>query len=318
MAKSDLSGMLKASGHNSIYLTPREWDGSLHADWSVVWVSEGLVRSRARFGVRFPHQHFDDAFRILRPAQAIPEKVSVQHLYKISPLPHGATESAIVEWGRGLQWKLKVLKSLGPEQWLIGSADPPPEGWIGFNGTAILILSVQHRASQPLVLQAGHRALAAAPVRGSSLEAGAENAGAASAGDADPWMAYLRQQGRGPTVPQPSVATASSGTLQQHDRRLQALETTLEEVRAAQASHMSKYEADKQAMSRDLLAMSQQFAQSYDSLHRAQQQQQEQVRAGMEELKHLMLSSRSRSAPDSPKRAKRDAPGPMDSEHRPP
>ena len=329
VSQSDLPGMLKTSGHNAIYLTPRAWDGSLHADWSVVWVSEdrshvaraalgmehqaGLVRSRTRFGVRFANAHFDVAFRALRPAQAVPERVSVQHLYKISPLPHGATESAIVEWGRGLQWKIKVLKSLGPQQWLIGSASPPPDGWIGFNGAAILILPIQSRSSAPRVVKAGHKALegpASAPA--TTQEAPVDSS--AKSTEVDPWTAYLRQKGRLPAASAPAPSAVSGNTLQQHDRRLQALETTLEEVRAAQVSQQAQYLSDKQAMSRDLQAMSQQFAQSVDSLHRAQQQQQEQMRLGVEELKSLVLSSK--SSQDSPKRAKRDNPG-VDSDGRP-
>ena len=141
-----LLSLLQSSGHNGIYLTPRAWDGKVLDTWAVVWTTAdkaetirlalslkqqaGLVRSKNRFGVRVASEHFEAAFRQLKPAQDVPEQeqVAVHHFFKISPLPPGADSGSIVLWGRGLGWKLKVLKALGPQQWLIGAATPALEG----------------------------------------------------------------------------------------------------------------------------------------------------------------------------------------------
>ena len=60
---------------------------------------------------------------------------------------------------------------------------------------------------------------------------GAQGAGA--------WMQYLQQKGRSPAPPAQSAAL-SQGVVQQHDRCLQALEASLEEVKANQVSQQAQ------------------------------------------------------------------------------
>ena len=89
--------------------------------------------------------------------------------------------------------------------------------------------------------------------------------------------------------------------LQQHERRLKSLEATLEEVRSG---------PDKQATAQNLTALSQQFSTSVEALQRAQQQQQEQMRQNMDELKAIVLASR--DVPDHAKKPRKsEAASPM-------
>ena len=163
--RSRLPDLLRASGHNGIYVTPRTWDGKILEGWAVIWMAgeksevakaamhlqhqAGLVRSRHRFGIRAPDAHYEDMFRKLKPLQAMPDRFQVQLLFKLSPIPPGADAAAVVSWAKALQWRIKVLKPLGPQQWLVGSEKAPPEGFLSFNGEAILVLPVPQRATGP-------------------------------------------------------------------------------------------------------------------------------------------------------------------------
>ena len=91
-----------------------------------------------------------------------------------------------------------------------------------------------------------------------------------------------------PASSKPCAAASSTDQLTQHDRRLRALEASLDEVKTAQASQQAQQAADRQATTRDMQALSQQFAQSLEALQRSQMMQQEQLRQGMEDLKSVV------------------------------
>ena len=142
--KDQLPQALKASGHNGVYLVPRNDQGRIQGGWSIIWltsckadlartalgVSEqcGLVRSKDRLGLRVADADYEAVFKRLRPDQVLRSRVAVQLLYCISPLPIGTTEQSLVQWATGQSWPLRVLKALGPTQWLVGAEKPPPLG----------------------------------------------------------------------------------------------------------------------------------------------------------------------------------------------
>ena len=49
----------------------------------------GLVRSKQRFGVRVQAEKHVEAFKLLRPTDALPAQVEVKSVYKLSGLPPG-------------------------------------------------------------------------------------------------------------------------------------------------------------------------------------------------------------------------------------
>ena len=138
--KNALPQVLKASGHQGVYVVPRDNKGQLLAGWSVVWLpgskadiarvalsvveQAGTVRSRGKFGLRVPDADFEGLHKRLRPDQMLRPKVSVQFLFKVAPLPVGTTEESLVKWASGLSWTVRVLKALGPHQWLLGAETP--------------------------------------------------------------------------------------------------------------------------------------------------------------------------------------------------
>ena len=301
---SRLPDLLQMSGHNGIYVTPRKWDGRILEGWVVIWMASdksevakmamtlqhqaGLVRSRHRFGIRAPEAHYEEMFRKLKPLQAMPDRFQVQHLFKLSPIPPGADAAAVVSWAKALQWRIKVLKPLGPQQWLVGSEAVPPEGFLSFNGVAILVLPVPQRATGPKVVQAGHRALLAPPRPAQHDLPGPSSVDPLEVHD--PWKDYLRKT--------PSAAAASArasgapAAAPQQDGRISALEASVAELKQQQHDHMSQYQKDRSAMQLEMSAMTQQFAASMDAFQRAQTQQRDQMQQGMEELKALMLEGR--------------------------
>ena len=76
--KPQLGDLLRKSGYNKVYVTPKSWIGELLPGYAVVWVQvsheeitalamtaqgqRGLVRSKARVGARAPEQSFRPCF----------------------------------------------------------------------------------------------------------------------------------------------------------------------------------------------------------------------------------------------------------------
>ena len=255
-----LPTLLKESGHNRAYLTARSMNGHLLEGWSVIWISSdkadatrqaiattqqcGLVRSKGRYGIRVADADFSQVYKALKPALPVPDRLQVLLL---GPVLHGADEVAVTAWARTQHWRIKVLKALGPRQWLVGSQEPAPQGWHPFNGETLLILPVTRRQQTLHAVQAGHRALVAP----------AETKPAVSAKEddlqtSDPWKEYLNALPSRASQPRPSMPVAAADQLGQHDRRLKALEASLDEVKATQASQQAQQAADRQAATRDM------------------------------------------------------------------
>ena len=204
-----LQQLMRLSGYQGVYITPRDDQGRLRAGWSVVWLSAdrsevarvalgvptqcGLVRAGARYGIRVPEADFADVFKKLKPDQVPKNQLSIQHLFKLCPTPLGTTESSLLQWAEGLSWQIKVIKALGPRQWLIGSACEPPTGWLAFRGETVLTVPVQQRSKQRQVVQAGHQhlgPLSSLPQAASHKDVSSPPAAIDPLQKSDPWRAY--------------------------------------------------------------------------------------------------------------------------------
>ena len=163
--------LLACSGHNLVYMIPRRQDHSLQPGYSVIWIGQsraealkaalqvpgqlGIVRAKNRYGLRVHEAKHDSTFQQLRPGQTMPSKVAVSHLFRLGPVPPSADASAVQAWATASNWKVKVLKALGPQHWLIGSEIEPPLAYPSFNGQTVLITQVQQRSMQQRIVQAG-------------------------------------------------------------------------------------------------------------------------------------------------------------------
>ena len=93
VAEADLVPLLVASGHNGIYITPRDVRMSLAPGFSILWTGphgqdalkaslliaeqRGLVQARGRYGVRVPAAEFDKIHQQLRLGLSVPRQLSI-------------------------------------------------------------------------------------------------------------------------------------------------------------------------------------------------------------------------------------------------
>ena len=310
-----LPSLLRLSGHRRAYIVPRDAEGQLLPGWAVVWVSQhkaealraslsvrdqaGVVRAKGRYGIRVPESSYETTFKLLKPQSEPQPRVQVKHLYRICPVPAGANEKAILEWATLQAWPLKVLKALGPREWLVGASSPPPDGWMTFNNETILTIEVPQKHRQQQVVQAGNRP-SAVPVAPIADQSKAQPSGSDPWLHTDPWMEYAKHQSRasaskGSAVPAPARQLPSEAPIankfQAQDDRLQKLEAAVQSLQAGQEEQSRQAKLDKAAMNQSLTDMGAQFAKSLEAMQAAAQRQQEQLCQGMAELKSIVLSA---------------------------
>ncbi|CAE7340139.1 unnamed protein product [Symbiodinium necroappetens] len=301
-----LDQLLIASGHNHVYCTPRNMDRTVVQSYAIVWLGNargdavraalqtpeqlGLVRAKTRFGLRVPAARFAAIFASLRPGQMVPNKVAVNQLYRVGPLPQTASAEAIVDWATKAGWQVRVIKALGARHWLLGASAAPPSVYPAFNGQTILVNAVSAKPTSPPVVQSGHlgpRAVAATPRNDNTLKP--EDPWV----HFDPWRAAATANSNGATAssrpsfgsvatsetPSRSLAGPTEQRFQAQESRLHALEEGLEQLRLRQEANHTEL-VQSQADDREAAARL-----SVESLKGSQLQQQQQTQASLEELK---------------------------------
>ena len=314
--QGQLRAVLQSSGFNRVYVVPRSWDRQLLQGWAVIWLQmsrqdvekqallvpeqHGLVKGRNKYGLRVPATSFRKIFVQLRPGAAIPDSIAVTETYKVGPFPAAASADAVREWSKRMTWPTKVIKSLGPQFWLLGSADPPPANTMLFNQTPVLATAVKGRdVHMPVVQAGGPVPRAAKPDRDQGTE---EDPWLHS----DPWSVYRASQPAGATKPAPALSGPAEGPsanrLNQQDHRLTELERGLQQLREEHATANHERARDKAALQHEIGAvrsevqllgtgLRQDFQAWTTSLNNAQAQQDQQISAGMAELKALILAA---------------------------
>ena len=221
--------------------------------------------------------------------------------------PLGADEHAIHQWSVLQKWPVKVIKALTPGEWLIGSASPPPEGWLMFNDHTVLTVPVPQKSRERGI------APQAKPAR---AEAGQDHRDSTDPWqDTDPWKDYYRSQQKpapARALPSSSVSLrpvqpdASTGArFQAQDERLRKLEDAVTNLQKGQEQQALQAANDKEVMQNNLQALGAQFSASLESMQQAQQRQQEQLFAGFTELKQIVLAQH-----NEPSKKQRSSPPP--------
>ena len=310
-----LPSLLQKSGYNHVYVAPRNVDDRPLSGWRIVWLTatraeavrqaallpsqHGLVRSRNKFGVRIPSEHFGEAFTKLRPADNVPVEIEVTELFKLGPVPIGATSDKIATRASDLKWPVRVLRSLGPAHWLLGASSPPPTECPCMNGTPVLLTRLPGRSQQtPVVI--GHGPIQ----RASSTKQAPQSDPTADPWDVqDPWSQYKGHKNKAESK---APSTSSQPPTRLHDSaqstRLQALEHGLATLQAQHQQSIRDREVERQQVATEFISLrgemtnlhstlSHQVQTSLDSLRAAQLQQEQQVKSGMDELKMLLLQS---------------------------
>ena len=326
-----LDSLLAVSGHNRVYIIPRRQDKTASTDFSIVWIGPskaeamkaslqvqgqlGIVRAKARFGIRVPAARFGEIFAALKPDQIAPTRVQVNALYRIGPIPTGAGAAELQQWAVKAAWQVRVIKALGATHWLLGATSDPPTVYPAFNGQTVLITKVPPRQQQQPVVQSG--SFSSRP----SVQANAVSVTQATDSKSDPWLisdpwSAYRSSKSNPTsfgsltssVPAPKQLTGpTEKRLQAQEDRLKALEDGLHNLRVqsderhtelVQQQQHDRVQTKEQAeqLSDRIALLSHDFTRqlqlSVESLQGAQNQQQRQVQTSIDELKQLLLAGR--------------------------
>ena len=214
VCRSQLDHLLQKSGHNRIFVTPKNWTGELLSGFSVIWVPSGreelaaaamgvkeqcgLVRSRNRLGVRVPDSAYEQAFKQLRPGATAPARLKITETFRLSGVPPGLRAEDVEAWSKAVSWPVRPLRPLGPRQWIVGASSDPPEGILSFNDQPVLVQHAAPKASRAPVVCAGRVPPGPTPAAAQQDDPWAQS---------DPWSKYLQKR-------RPTEASVAKGPSQ--------------------------------------------------------------------------------------------------------
>jgi hypothetical protein len=179
ISKDDLIKVLQLSGTKGIYTTAKSEDRKVSDDYQIAWLPQmslvdlqvtaasysyhrGIIRSmkggdtKITRGLRFRRCDFKKAFAELRPQDVIPSDIPPTHLFKISPVPIGATSENVQTWLHGLSWKAKPLRLLASKVWLCAAASQYESTFEMWDDHPILIKWLDPRPQRQQVVVAGN------------------------------------------------------------------------------------------------------------------------------------------------------------------
>ena len=220
--QSDLRAYLRSSGNGGVYTCPKTEDKKISSDYLVVWlkVSDvdmavhlsqcenhfGLVRSfkgdsQAK-GIRFVKADFPAAFAKLRPHDKMPNMISINHFFRVEPVPTGSTAEHIQSWIDLHGWKAKPVRPLGANTWLCGAERKFEGQFPQWNNKPVLVKWVQNRSDQEPVILAGNVQRLLSQASGEIVAAIPTDQ---NSQEPDPWGNWIKNHG-GTGLAQPGVA----------------------------------------------------------------------------------------------------------------
>lgn len=162
--ENKLDCLLKQSGFNKLYLTPKLQNGDPHSDYRIMWVNGdlprvtalsaqtanclGLVKGRLSqgFGLRFKTADFAESWKKIFPESDPPSLPQGNLQYKIEGLPFGCSQQMLVDWADSNRWPITPFRTLGPQCWLVKTGKAPPQGILMFNSSPLLITPLLPKA----------------------------------------------------------------------------------------------------------------------------------------------------------------------------
>ena len=170
VTESKRDTILKASGLNNLYFTPKCRTGRIDQNFKIIWTQGdlakavglvtqtphclGLVRGKDTYGLRFTSDKFQEAWALLCPGKPAPPTSTGEMTYKIEGLPFGCTAAMMKEWSSKVGWPITPFKALGPNAWLVKTDQAVPGGLLHFNTSPLLVRFLPPRdvASTPLLV----------------------------------------------------------------------------------------------------------------------------------------------------------------------
>eukprot|EP00438_Fugacium_kawagutii_P004319 Skav229427 [mRNA] locus=scaffold2297:344990:346853:+ [translate_table: standard] len=305
---------LKASGFCKLYATPKGSDGRPATHWRIIWVQgdkarlhalatetvncAGLVRSKQSWGLRYLNKDFEPAWKHINGDKPVPIDFRVCHLFRVEPLPYGATADMLHSWSSVLQWPFKAIKALGARSWLIGSEQMPPAGIHTFNSSPVLIKYLPPRgvAKEHPVL-AGPR-----PTKKDQVNAPAEDPWGPFF---DPWHKSSRAAPASSNIAQGAAPTRAlqgptEAKFQAQEERIHKIEASLQELQQQQVALRSETEkgfaqvaANEKQLHQAITQVRTDLDSSFTSAIASQSQQ---LNRTLDDLKALIIAKSKRKA----------------------
>eukprot|EP00438_Fugacium_kawagutii_P019921 Skav203125 [mRNA] locus=scaffold3040:40540:45672:+ [translate_table: standard] len=333
---TEIRKILRASGFQGIYTTVKNDQKQISQDYSVIWLQlstvemqkltvtyvdhRGLVRSTKASatgrGIRFERANFSSAWSKLKPGEAEPSQIASKHLFKIAPIPVGATGAELNQFFQTAQMKAKPIRALSASTWLCASETKPSDNFLTWNGNKILVKCIENKKPENDVIIAGVAPKQAKRGTDDSVKEQLPML------NSDPWAPWAAARSSGGAfastqgtsqVPQPRKVDAPL------EARLKAQDESVEQMRQQSAEKIAKLENDMMQLQtqvqktneavvenqkqtqNDFLALrnetATQFTQMQNSfnasLKSSLQTHERHVNGQFEELKQLLISAQS-------------------------
>ena len=263
VTESKRDTILKSSGLNNLYFTPKCRTGRIDPNFKIIWTQSdlakavgmatqtphclGLVRGKDTYGLRFAVEKYQEAWALLCPGKPAPPSSAGEMTYKIEGLPFGCTSAMLKEWSSKVAWAITPFKALGPNAWLVKTDQTLPLGLLHFNTSPLLVRFLPPRETAATPLLVGPR-----PRVTSNPSAGPPGL------TVDPWA-----QWQGPRPPSPVATTARAvegpmtAKFKEQDEKIASLHTEIKKLTA----HTDKqFQAVDQRMGESEKTQSQHFA----------------------------------------------------------
>lgn len=313
-----LPALLRLSGMMGLYINPKPKQDDNIEEWKIIWLPiqvkasgsieeamrllskidepYGLVRSKTNFGIRVKQSDFERFFKVIKPNEPIPNSIHGKMMFKITPLPFGCTPIVIQEWLSVIKWEATVVRSLGPQTWLLAADSQPESAFLTFNGTTLLVRQIPGKQEKPK----------SAIIAGPRLPKLADPKGKDQLQMKDPWAGYI-PTGQSQHI---SVATSSSSQgaptsgvmqtkLQQQDDKIAAMCEEVQKLKVSQqkmAENMNQKVADvTKTVENQKTEFSNQLQQVKldleNSFQKAIQSQNNNIASGFQDIKNMFQQS---------------------------
>ena len=315
--RNKLPDLLRKSGIQGIYATPKTQQGMPEQEWKIIWLScpvktpgtreealrmlsklsqpYGLVRNKVSYGIRVHSDQYEESWATLKPQEPMPATVANKTVFKVTPLPSGCPPETVRQWMRHIGWDGTVIKPVGPKSWLIAANTDPPAQFHTFNGTPTLIRKLPPKdVSVSPAIVAGPR-LQSPHAAKDPMQQPAN----------DPWATYkpmtLSQSSSGcPVKPTEHSVGIVQKQMQKQDDKIQALTDEMSQLRSIQQTNQTEVKKQIQAIETNVdqtkVAFTTQLTQMKTELETTFQQalssQNAQITTGFAELKQMFMQNR--------------------------
>ena len=229
--------LLRASGLNSLFFTPKTRAGRIDPDFKIIWIEGdiaqatglatqtphclGLVKGRSSYGLRFSEDKFNEAWGKIHPGQTPPSRSAGSLTFKVEGLPFGCTSDMLTSWGAKISWKIVPFKALGPSAWLVKSDQQVPDGLLHFNTFPVLVRFLPPKDVDKTPLLVGPRPKHVNPQREPAATL-----------HTDPWANYTGPRSRPSTVQGPprQLDGPVASKMKEQDEKIATLQSDLKKL----------------------------------------------------------------------------------------